>query len=472
MLHVGIRLILWFALLLIGLVVFLTLVAQSFFTYLNPNTIRTLFDLLLPGTGDDAVTAFFGSVAEYERIAEQAQQVDLGQVLFNVIANTLPYILLGTILLIVYGQRLFRLREFYADAGAVHALQDTAPLLKWFGTKFQAAEQHKATRGIGFNELIEQLYRRLVRFHPGPVERVRALQTPESVNGSAWAYGINSGLYILTLNLIMSSTAALALVGSWPMHFPIIAATILVGLYLLTPLVLGLPITRPFWAALLPGIILHGSTIILSLMVLVGLFVFSPNLMVDLLEATARNLAWYTRIDPTATVSDPAALLVEALIKNLLQIPLVLLFSAGSLWLIIVGARRILMWYGLPNAEQSLMRAIYLLMGWVVGFIAFVFLPPVTDLVLWRSVDASSLLSPIYWTGVACMAVFTLIFGWWLVQLDRSYAHRCPTCGNHVSGSFALGKRCLQCNELLHPWLGALYAFQRQEPRRSRDKML
>lgn len=453
----GLLLILWFALLLIGIVGLLALVQRSFFTYVTPATVSVIAEGLAPGTGDSVVAAFFGSVEEFERVAAEARQIDFTQVLFNVIANTLPYLLICALLLVIYWQRLLHLREFCADAGAVRILGNAEPLTKAMMLGFGSSEKAPAaSRGLfsWIRTWQASIKHRLYSVTPG--QRAGMLRAPERLNGPAWKYGLTIGLYLLGLNLIISSTATLMLLGDWPMHFPLITTTALISLYLLTPLVLGQPTGRPLWIALIAALSLHTGTIILSLGILGGLAVVAPNLMIELLEREARNLAWYTRLDSSRIAGDPLSIFATAAYVNLAQIPVVILLSAGVLVIIVSFARRMLTWYRLPGAEQKLMRYISIMIGACVAVVALVILPPLTDITLLRFAESASWGSPFYWAMIGLTLLLATGLGVRFVQLDRQHACRCP-CGAAVTGSFTLGKRCPDCGEVLHPWLGVSY---------------
>ncbi len=100
-------------------------------------------------------------------------------------------------------------------------------------------------------------------------ERQRFLRQPENMNGSIWGYGLLIGFFVLLLSLIMLSSAAILIFGIWPMHFPIIAATLLIGLYLLTPLALGQPIGRNVWSVVLITLAPYSIVLLLAIAILV-----------------------------------------------------------------------------------------------------------------------------------------------------------------------------------------------------------
>lgn len=458
LLHIGVRVILWFALLLIGLVSLLALIQRSFFTNVTPEQIGAIADSLTPGLGDSVITVFFGSTEAYNRLAAQYRTIDFGQVLFTIILNTLPYLLIGSGLLVFFWQRLLRLREVYADAGAVQVSDHPEAMGRAISAVDLNPSEINEPHGIaGVLEKLQLLYGRYIqRLNLEPRERIRFLNAPEQVNGSPRAYGFFIGLFVLALNLIMSSTGAFSLIGSWPMHFPVITATALIGLYLLTPLALGQSFSRPLWSALLVVVALHSGALMLSLGILATLAAIDPQLMLTLLESTARGFTWYTRIDPTFSGQNPSALLATALFANLIQIPVVLAFSAGSLWLFAHLAGRMFTWYGLPRAEKRLIPAMLLVLGCIIAVVALVILPPVTDIML-RPTDPISLYSLSYKLLAVCTLVVTAVVSIRFIQLDKRFAGRCPHCGKSIPGSFALGKRCPYSNELLYPWLGVVY---------------
>jgi hypothetical protein len=205
--------------------------------------------------------------------------------------------------------------------------------------------------------------------------------------------------------------------------------------------------------------------IIFSLLLLASLAIFSPSTMIAVLEASVRSSTWYTRIDPTHIADNPTTILTLAAIKNGIQIPIIFLLCAGSLWLIARIVQRMFTWYSLPNAEQQLIPRMYQLIGCVVIIDTLVLLPPITDLALLRFVEPASLGSPIYWIlALGSLLVFA-IFSAYMLMLDRRYAGRCPQCSKRVPGLFALGKCCSHCGTELHTWLYARYTFWSGKPR-------
>jgi len=454
-------LILWAALLLIGMVGLLALVQRSFFTQVTPDAIAAIFEGLVPGSGEQMVVAIFGSREAYAEVAAQAGTIDFSQVLFGVIVNTLPYVVICTLLLWIYWRRLLQLREFCADAGAVQVLGQAEPFLRAlfiFGTPTPKL----AGNGQGRQQLwraLPSVWLTRYLYTTSPGARAKLLRQPDQFDGKPLVYGLTIGLYLLGLNLIMSSTTALMLVGSWPMHFPVITTAALVGLYLLTPIILGRPVDQPLWVALLAALALHALMILISLTILVILGLGWPDLLMALMERTVRSMVWYTRLDPSLVVDDPASLLPLALATNLVQIPIVVLVSAGAIGVIIVLTRRMLTWYGLPRAERQLMRLISLMIGAVTALVAMLILPPITDVALLRLAEPLSLGSPFFWLTATITLALAAVLAWQFVRLDRRYGRRCPRCGAPVSGPFVLGKQCPACGEELHPWLGVRYSF-------------
>ena len=120
--------------------------------------------------------------------------------------------------------------------------------------------------------------------------------------------------------------------------------------------------------------------------------------------------------------------------------------------------RRMLTWYGLPQAERCLMQAVVLLIILAAALLGLVLLPPATDLILMRGIV--SLASPWYWAGAAVAIALAVTFATWFVIQDRCYAGHCPGCGEPVPGPFVLGRPCPACGESLHPWLEAHYSVE------------
>lgn len=457
LLHTSTRLILWLALLLFGIETLTMLMQYSFFTAFDLAKIAALFETLWPGHGDQVVQTLFTSPEEFKRLAAQARNTDFGIAILSVLLNTLPYLVINSMLQIIYWQRLMRLREVYADAGVILATGRVNELLKGLISR-QVAPNDNVRQKLW--KKLQDVYRHhIVRLKPTPKERISLLQAPECVNGPAWAYGLLVGSFVLGLYLLMTGTTAVMLVGSWPMHFPVLATIVLIGLYLLIPLVLGQPIARPLWSATLSATLPYELAAGVVLITLNWLYLINPVIMVFLVETWTRIITWSTTINGEPIPQKPGEFLITATVVNLLQLPVVLISSLGGLWLITRLAQRMLTWYSLPDADRRLMPLIVAMIGWVVALVALVLLPPITDLVLLPAQAPANLSAPLYWwLASATLAISAaLAGGWW--WLDRRYAGRCPGCSASVPGPFALGKRCPGCGELLHPWLSVVYTM-------------
>ena len=185
LLEVGTRLMLWFSLLLIGMTILLALINRSFFTVLNPQLLGAIFERYLPGTGDAMIENLFGSVEEFDRVAELARNIDFGQVLLNIIANTLPYLLIGLMLRAIYWQWLMRIREYYADAGAVQVLEDTGPLFGAIGQNAQSlsSSAQRSNLFTSIAQVIKAFIKGLERIYLRSGERAKLLFSPQQLNG-------------------------------------------------------------------------------------------------------------------------------------------------------------------------------------------------------------------------------------------------------------------------------------------------
>lgn len=458
----GLILILWFSLLLNGMVWLAAMAGQNFLVSYSPDQLGAIFDRLLPGQGDNLAHTMFGSQEEFEKLRTQAEGIDFAQTIINIWSNALPFLMIGGALLLQFWRQFLRLREIYADAGVAQTRGEVANLIKAVTVTGRASNE-------GVRRLDVQLrehWRRLRAHYFGSglrfSDRLTYLHHPEQLYGSARSYGCLVGLFVNFLNLVLFSTAAIFVAGNWPLHFIVVASLILIALYLLPSLAMGsdTPIARDIWVMMGFVVGLFAALMVLSLGILIIGALVDPIYTSRLLQIFVSVVSWYSGPVSETLIGDPWVLIAEALPNNLLQIPTLALAIGGPVAALVVLIRRMLTWYGLPGVEQRLMRAVVILILLMAALVAFVALPPITDLILRR--DMVSLPSPWYWGGVALTLVLAGIFGAWCLIQDRLYAGRCAHCHRHAPGPFALGKRCphADCAETLHPWLEAHYSVE------------
>lgn len=456
----GVLLILWLIALLFGWFWLVILAQRSFFANYAPDQLSAIFNQILPGFGDDLVKTFFISPEEFEQVRDAMAQTNVGQSLLNAWFNLLPFLLVGSALLFAFWRRFMHLREIYADAGVAAQMGECQSLIASLTTAGRSADAAPLRVMTWIQRWGRRLRSRLFNARLGVLDRLRYLHHPEQIYGSAWRYGWLIGLFVNFLNLALLNSVAGVVLAQQPLHLPVIAAIILITLYLLVPLALGA--YAQVWrnSLLLIGLYvgIYSALVLFVLALIVGWALVDPAMTIAIFNAAASSRVWYSGITNVPLIDDLWSVIAQATLINLLHIPTLALAIGAPLAALVALIRRMLTWYGFPQAERRLMRAVVALIILVTALVALVLLPPLTDLILLRGL--SSLGSLWYWAGAAltllCCGGFA---GWWISQ-DRRYAGRCPGCGRPVPGAFALGRRCPHCGAALHPWLEVYYRVE------------
>lgn len=455
----GLSLILWFGLLIVGMVWLAGLAQATFFANYSPNQIGVFFDQIAPGQGVEIAEMLFISQEQFEQLRAEMVGVSFGQAILNIVFNILSFLLVGGVLLAAFWRRFMQLREVYADAGVAQTRSEIASLVAMIVAAGGSAKQS----GNPVVDRVRAAWRRFYNRHLSSVlelpARLSYLHHPELVYGSAWSYGWLVGLFVNFLNLVLLSTAAFAITSSWPLHFLAVAGLILLTLYLLPPLAVGgRSVAREVWVILGLIVGIYAALVLLVLALMIIFALIDPVLVALWLETALNIMFWYSGAGREPLFNDPWSVIAQAAVINLLHLPTLLLAIGAPAAALVALIRRMLTWYGLPLAETRLMRAVVLLillMGALLGFVA---LPPLTDLILPRAM--LSLPSPWYWMGAGLTLVVAAGFAAWFLIQDRSYAGRCPHCGKQVAGEFRLGQPCPHCGAALHPWLEAHYSVE------------
>jgi hypothetical protein len=453
---------LWNAVLLMGLIWLLILAQKAFFQY-SPNVISQRFDAVLPGLGQTLVPTFFGSMAQWEQLREKATRLDLGQVQFALFGNIFPFVFISVLLLGFFWQRLMRAREIYADAGVAQQQGRVQPVIRapiYFAAFTSKAADTTAQDLPIIQDSTKGFRRRRIRlgqiaeFHDPPNKRLENLCFPERAFGGWLSTALLAGLFIVALDMLLYSTSALFYVGQWPLHFPVLTASILVSLALIVKVMLGQPLWGEILKIITVIVLIHTALLLLSLSLLWVLLLTDPAGLSTVIEIFARFLSGYSVLSPQLLTQDPIDFVLRASAFNLAQVPVQFALIVLGVWANTLLIRSALTWYGFPNAERRLKYVMYGAITLVTLALALVIIPLATDLVLLRFAD---LLSPIRWLITAVVLVGVAAGCFWFVRQHRRYAQRCPRCSAISSGTYKLGKQCPECGRILHVWLLADY---------------
>ncbi|NJN15461.1 MAG: hypothetical protein HC822_03790 [Oscillochloris sp.] len=460
----GLILNLWFGCLIIGMVMLANLAQDNFFANYSPDQLAQTFNQILAGQGGDLAYTLFGSQEEFERIRDQAQHISFSQTIWNIVLNIFPFLLFGGILLLQFWRRFLRLREVYADAGVAQIRGEVYSLIKAIPLAGGTANSQPTNFAAWLGQGLRALRTRYLASDHDLIDRINYLHHPEQLYGVAWKYGLLSGFFVNFLNLVLVGTSAILVIGNWPLHFPVVASVILIALYLLPALVMG-SLRQVFCNSLVILMItvaIYGGLVLFVLILLIGGALIDPAFVNEGLELAVNAFIWYSGPATEPLVEDTWGLLREVALINLLQIPTLIMVIGGSVALLATLIRRMLTWYGMPQIERRLMRAVVILILLVAAFVGLAILPPISDLILRRA--PLSLPSLWFWAGATIGMLGCLAFGIWFLRQDRRYAGRCPHCSAIVPGPYMFGRRCDNpaCNQALHPWLEAHYRVEAQ----------
>lgn len=383
--------------------------------------------------------------------------VDFDWIMVLSVGATYPFALIGLILRAIYWPKLWRTREFYADAGVIQAQQNILPYLSartgipllYLGNGAallqQSAGQILPNR-LSFSEKLKAFWRwcvRIPRKHPETSALLQTAKDPSQIFG-VWKHtAFLVGSLVVTLEILTMTPLTLHHVGKSPLHLPTLAILILVTLnYLLPQLVLGQPVGNN---------ILKIVTIITLLRIFV-LFFFSLLFVVYATIAPTSFAEAMMIIAPkNVTPCELNDVLAGTFLRNLIQIIVGALLLLTAFAFLTRHLRRLFTWYRFTRDHFSPITLSYALLVGVSLFLLFTIFPLLSPLItaseeLWRP---STLFSAV--SGLLLFSGGFLIFQ----HFDRKYAKICPQCGQKVAGWYTLGKRCgvQSCQAKLHPWL-------------------
>lgn len=393
----------------------------------------------------------------FNDLNQRLAAVDFDWIMVFSVGAVYPFALIGLILWAIYWPKLWRTREFYADAGVIQAQQSILPYLSartgiplsYLGNGAALLQQPAGQilpKTLSFSERLKAFWRwcvRIPRKHPQASALLQAAKDPSQVFG-AWKHtALLVGSLVLTLEILTMTPLTLHHAGKWPLHLPTLAILILVTLnYLLPQLILGRPVGK--------NILKIVTTITLLRIFL--LFLFSLVFVVyATIAPTSFAQAMMIIAPENVTLSELHDVLAGTFLRNLLQIIVGALLLLAAFASLTRSLRRLFTWYGFVRNHLSLMKLSYALLAGVSLFLLLAIFPLVSPLL-----TASEEL----WTLSAFVsAIFGLLLvsgGFLLFQrFDRKYAGTCPQCGQKIAGWYTLGKHCdaQSCQARLHSWL-------------------
>jgi hypothetical protein len=432
------------------------------------------------------------STAQIAELREKASSIDMGLVLGSAVSVIWPFIIIGFTILWVYWPKLWRTREFYADAGMVRfpgslvialsvitgippvylASTPSLPNLgfsphrargpfshfrSWFravSRRFVQIRQQKTVPDI------LRKCRRLISelpsiYHPGTSTRAECILHPELVFDSWQGTALLVGSLVILLDFLAMTPLTFHQMGRWPMHFHILASVILISLnYIIPAVAQGRNVA---WGLLRIVGVVGGIRLVLILAILTllaGMLFLAPTQLDNVLCYAVGVTAGVKQYSDNLCFSDPAAYVSAAASKNLMQVLLTPLLTGGALAVISFLLRRVFTWYSIPKPQDRILRLSYVIVIAVTSVWGVGLLPIATTALL----KPGGIFSPVQ-IGLVLFSLFVLAAGLLsFYLLDRRYALRCPKCGQIHPGKFVLGRKC--CDEYLHPWLVVEYEYE------------
>jgi hypothetical protein len=411
-------------------------------------------------------------VGMLQQISRDAAHLNFSRLILFSFGAVYPYTILGLALWLIYWPKLWRMREFYADAGVVQAQRTTLPyqaaltgiplpFLQLMPQTAPAVEQP-----VGRCGRISKLWgavKQVREFHPSVPTRLRAVAAPAQVFGAWQDTAFLVGTVTVLLEILMLTPLTLIYVGQMPMHFPTLAALLLIGLtYLLPALAQGKAVQSDLLKIVGVLTLLRFLVVLGSILIFVVFWWSAPAQFSAVLDTISATAARAFRADLASSAAEfNGAFLFEMAVLNLAQVALVAGVLLVALKLLTFLLRRLWRWYSLPRAERRLVTIAYGLVALVTILVACSVLPVVTALLL----DQDALVNPLYTRvevfGLLCFVCGLLIFN----AADRRYAGRCPSCGAAILDAHAAGSCCPQptCQHALHPWLSVTYGESRSD---------
>jgi len=386
---------------------------------------------------------------------QKAATLSIPLVLMFAVSATYPFVILTGILWAIFWRKLWRVREFYADAGSVQVLGSSAPFFKAFGKTASFPEWPADTKNRWRGLKI------LLQVHPPFHARLLAIKNPALVFGTWSNAAVLAGSLALALEFLMMTPLTLLKVGNLPMHFPALTIFVIVALnYLLPAIAQG---QNTGWNVLkIVGIVtaIRLSFVLPAVLVILLLLHTAPQTLYQMLSAGANVVARYAGASTEGWGENFFADMYRSAAVNIAQVAVLFVVLLGFLLLTAFFLRRVFVWYACPGAKHRLIKAAYGVIGMLGCTLGLTVLPIITAALL----EPANLFNPRYLTVELFGLILTIVGIGIFVRLQRKYGWRCPKCGAKITGNHILGKRCdTGCKNVLHPWLIADYDLS-EEP--------
>jgi len=430
----------------------LVLAKDSFFQFFQTDMVQK-FPVDFRPIMEQIIPVVFPSPTEIDALRIRVENINLLSAIEFVFNITWPYILLTGILWLFYRPLLWRVREFYADAGIVQ--QQGGVSYFWdFVVGFNQIASDKGspdtdTRKNIFQTLLAYVQRKQQEiFWPSFSQRVAAIEFPERIYYTWKQIALFVGFLVLFLEIFLATPISLPLVGQNPMTFTTIVVVVSLAYFLLPQIALGKDVWKDGLRILFVIFGIRTFWLLLTIGLMWVLYFVQPDLLMSTLMSAITSTARYSGAD-IAKIKLPD-FLIEATFLNSLQVPIVLCVQVVSSLGLLFLFKRILLWHSFINNSQRLKFTIFGL-TFVVSFFLFALIMPLSMAVLKSDFSALGGFSG----GLAVLSILIIISGgiWFYIQ-DRKYYRKCPSC--NAESDF--DKKCKSCGATLNPWLWVEYA--------------
>ena len=439
----------WGMLFMLGFGIFLIQARESFLNFSVSDVVAQI-----PVEFRSQVEPFLLSILPSSQaiivIQDKARSINLFRTLNFALDVTLPYVVLAVFLWLFYRPLLWRVREYYADAGVFHYQKSGIPFLRF---TLENKKVFLASHEININTLPKALHRlkagfeRILKFIHGNFwpefgARWQAYQSPETIFYTWKQIGQILGGLLLALEIFLATPLTLVLYGRNPLLFPTIIGLVGLFFFFLPHIVLGKKILQDALKALLLISFIRAGWMFLTLFFLWAFYIIAPNSLAEFIKSAIASTAHYAGTQ--IITLDLLDFLLTASTQNLLQIPIVFLLQGMGLSLLIFLLHKILTWYEYLNSARrfkNILLAITISVCAILGILMLIIM--------------SELVGSEYPFHLVIFGLTVALLLWfWFYLLDRRYHARCHVCSHlNVQNMHPIMQRCESCHTLLIPWL-------------------
>lgn len=451
--NVSFNLMIWALVFLGGWGFLLILAKDAFFQFSITNFLQHMPVDIRP-TMEQILPSIFPSAAEMEVLRVKAEGINLALVVYFIANISLPYIAVAGILWRFYRPLLWRMREFYADAGVVAVQKSIKPFGEFVRRTNQVPLQSAPVIVVpSFKQTIRKFRDRFQIFLTGIFwadfsKRFDALKVPESIFYNWKQIACFLGFLTLSLDVFLATPISLPVVGKNPMTFTTLTVTAALAYFLLPQLVMGKSVWKDVLRVLLVILGIRAAWLLFTLIALWTLYFIQPDLLMDVLRSAISSIARYAGNSPIEI--DLLEFVVEASVINLLQIPIIFVMQLVSVSGLLFLINRVLQWYLFIFDSQRFKRIVFSLTFGTL-FILLTLIMPIGMSVLNGNFSAFMGAAGIF----AILGLLALAGGgiWFYLQ-DKHYYQKCSSCGGQSS---RFETNCAACGNVLHPWLWVEY---------------